>query len=515
MIVSSPWLLAILMWCVTYTGHSTLLLGGLWGWQRLTRQRPLPAVQVALWRGALCAGFLTASLQLCLQWESPLLQGWSWLTTATQTSVPAPAQSAPGHSGTEQPLPRLGWPSLRSPAPSLPVSLPDSNVLAEFSATPPPSPPGVMAEHTVAPQPAIRFSRLLMVTVLGAWGSLAFWNLCQFIAEQFWLKRHLQDRPLVTEAVPLAALQAVCQAAGIRRPITLRWAEPEREPGACGLWHWTILVPHQARTEFDRPAWQALLAHELAHLVRGDQWWLLLGRGISLLAFWQPLNRYAQREAIRASETLCDARAIEWTQHRCALAKCLTQVAEWKLASCQGLAGFANPHEPGPFVSRVERLLSDEEFPPQHLHSRERKSLYVCGSVICLVMLGLAPGWVPAAQSPAPVVVDRSLIHISSSSTVLELPVTAIPVDHERHDTQFDSELGLEFQALMHELHQLETAWPDFGDSELAQRLHAQRQELSKRVQSIRIRYPQLGLADVTVENSIQQPPRPVIDPER
>lgn len=66
---------------LTYTLHSTLLLGGAWLVSRRLAGRHA-ALEEWIWRGALVGGMLTAALQLSLP-ERP------WINTAVTVSRPA------------------------------------------------------------------------------------------------------------------------------------------------------------------------------------------------------------------------------------------------------------------------------------------------------------------------------------------------------------------------------------------------------------------------------------------
>jgi hypothetical protein len=114
---------ATVAWLLTYALHSTLFLGLAWLASRRLAQR-MPAVEEAVWRFALVAGLITASLQLAAGRE-PLTGRWH-LAPSAEASVIAPGASM-------APLPRTidrrtveASPPGEAPAPSksLSVSLP-------------------------------------------------------------------------------------------------------------------------------------------------------------------------------------------------------------------------------------------------------------------------------------------------------------------------------------------------------------------------------------------------------
>src|SRR5207248_1998009 len=76
------------------------------------------------------------------------------------------------------------------------------------------------------------------------------------------------------------------------------------EPAAFGIRQWVIVLPDRAAEDLPDDELRALLAHELAHLVRGDAGWLFVSRMICSCLAFQPLNHLARREWQRAAEFL-------------------------------------------------------------------------------------------------------------------------------------------------------------------------------------------------------------------
>lgn len=78
------------------------------------------------------------------------------------------------------------------------------------------------------------------------------------------------------------------------------------EPAAFGLFRPTIALPPSCES-LPRDELRAVLAHELGHIMRGDLRWLLIGRVLTTVFAFQPLNRIARREWTAAAECLCDS----------------------------------------------------------------------------------------------------------------------------------------------------------------------------------------------------------------
>ena len=71
-----------------------------------------------------------------------------------------------------------------------------------------------------------------------------------------------------------------------------------------------ILLPEKLLQGLSVRAQDTLIAHELAHYQRGDQWVRLLELAAMIVFWWNPVFWFAQREIERAEENCCDAWAV-------------------------------------------------------------------------------------------------------------------------------------------------------------------------------------------------------------
>ncbi len=82
--------------------------------------------------------------------------------------------------------------------------------------------------------------------------------------------------------------------------------------GAVGLWQPTILLPAhalQSQEPSTASALRAILAHEWAHIERGDLWLLAFGRLLLILLYMHPLYWLLRRRVLADQELLADATA--------------------------------------------------------------------------------------------------------------------------------------------------------------------------------------------------------------
>jgi beta-lactamase regulating signal transducer with metallopeptidase domain len=112
------------------------------------------------------------------------------------------------------------------------------------------------------------------------------------------------------------------------QPPLLRVSPHVRSPVLTGLWRPAILLPASYEQEFDPPALQAVLAHELAHLARGDCGWILFLRLACALGWIQPLVWVLAQRLEESSEEECDEVVLLQNTDPRLYAGCLVDLAE-------------------------------------------------------------------------------------------------------------------------------------------------------------------------------------------
>jgi hypothetical protein len=185
------------------------------------------------------------------------------------------------------------------------------------------------------------------------------------------LRRRLLGREFLRAGPLVARLEDLRQRAAIPWKVRLSVSARTRTPFSAGWFRPEICVPAAALVDLTPAQQEAMLAHELAHLVRRDPAWFALGLLVERLFFFQPLNRLARRELAELAETACDDWAVRWTGARLALASLLTEVAGWVLGeerrpvTAPGLAGARSR-----LGKRIERLLDDRRSPCGEIRAR-------------------------------------------------------------------------------------------------------------------------------------------------
>ena len=396
--------MTIIRWGATYLIHSTCLLAGAWTFLRF-RRRAGHALRDSLWKTALVGGLATASFQMLLAPPAPFGQ----LNIAVDAFRPLPAQSVEPLEGRWQPATPA---DLQTTAADLDV---DVSALHEGRSTQTPHPQEFPVAESNAvenaitagndfSQPADRAShptqssaawilsddQVGMAPVIGLLLMTALTAIVIGVARCVWQTAALRRRLAhcsVIEAGRGRRLLDELRRHIPRAPEVLLLSTPDDpEPSAFGVRQWTIVLPERAARDLSDDELRALLAHELAHLVRGDSAWLVISRLVCSCLAFQPLNHLARREWQRAAEFLCDRWAVSRTGSPLALARCLTEVAGWRLSGRTSTALLAATGRKSGLADRIERLVEGTDLAEvaTHLHERNHR-LAACAIVLCLV----------------------------------------------------------------------------------------------------------------------------------
>lgn len=128
------------------------------------------------------------------------------------------------------------------------------------------------------------------------------------------LRTWLYSRRLLANALPciepavLKAAENAARLSRLRKPPRVMLSQRIDSPMLVGHLHPALLLP--TRFPMDDQDLQMVLAHELAHLSRGDLWLAVVPALARLLLFFHPSIHLAAREYDIAREAACDAEAL-------------------------------------------------------------------------------------------------------------------------------------------------------------------------------------------------------------
>ncbi|HEX6203347.1 MAG TPA: M56 family metallopeptidase [Thermoanaerobaculia bacterium] len=370
----APWAAPAAAWMLTYLLHSTVLLVAAAATALVLGERRA-ALQEVVWKCALVGGIATATLQAGLGW-TPVAGTWELpgagrIAEATSDENPrqggivgevAAGESAGTIGGAGDSASTSSWAAGSSrvsgqPAPGGVFAAPEGGsaraaaLLGTDSVAPSAS---AAASPTTSPLAAA----WPLLAVL-AWLALAAFFAARLAGDYLRLAARLRERWPVADGAVAALFGRLLGKSGRRRPVGLTGSERLPVPIAWGLARPEVSLPARVLRDLSPYHQESILAHELAHVLRRDPAWLAAARLIEAVLFFQPLNRLARRRLQELAEYRCDDRAVELTGRPIELARCLTEVAAWRLA---GLAALPVPSmaSGSALGRRVRRLVHGE-----------------------------------------------------------------------------------------------------------------------------------------------------------
>ena len=178
--------------------------------------------------------------------------------------------------------------------------------------------------------------------------------------------RRYRVRPL--GAVWQVRLSALADRSGLRRPVALLESALVRVPLVVGHVHPVILLPLGTVAGLSAAHLEAILAHELAHVLRRDYLVNLLQTVAEVLFFYHPAVWFVANCVRTERENCCDDTATALVGgDPLRLACALTALAEWSQSSVVCPAprlALAAMGRPGTLLSRVRRLVLRRPAPP-------------------------------------------------------------------------------------------------------------------------------------------------------
>ncbi len=382
-------------WILTYAVHSTVLLAMAWFINRqLGKERLIWRERI--WKTALLGGIVSASLQAAVN-LAPL-------------------------SG------RLEWTH------PVPFYIPT----AEAAQLLPAAVAGPMGEIEFT------WDRLL----LGVWMLGGLLGVGLFLFAWRRIADRLAGRLPVRDGHAKRTLQALSKRAGLARPPRLTVSQELKSPATVGVFFPQICVPSRALVELSEKQQEALLAHELSHILRRDSAWFFLCGLIERTFFFQPLNRVARRDLQELAEFQCDDWAARHTANSLDLARCLTEVATWVLDERPVVAVVHMASSNSRLAVRIGRLLDEDRKLASPTRSRKAVLFPFASLFMAAVCLPGASAVgdrsePPTVESPWTSGVNHKLeMNSYATSPEISTPAVTQPIGLEGHLAVLDRELS-------------------------------------------------------------------------
>ncbi|HUR21587.1 MAG TPA: M56 family metallopeptidase [Vicinamibacterales bacterium] len=246
-----------------------------------------------------------------------------------------------------------------------------------------------MASPSVSSEPAAAAASWPAVDIARA-AAVACFSIGALLTCRDWIAHVLFVRSLGLRTPSDA--EVVGQVADLLRrsghhPIILTCAPGAASPMVIGRRE--ICLPVRAAHDLTHGQLRALVAHEVAHVIRGDRFWFAAMAYLESALFVQPLNRLGRRELRHLAELSCDEWAARRVSDPMAVAHCLVEVAGWSRRSAAATVPAAANSGNG-LTERIQRLIEPRVSPV-------RLALSPCLVVLALASLGL-PGLAITSQ---------------------------------------------------------------------------------------------------------------------
>lgn len=205
-----------------------------------------------------------------------------------------------------------------------------------------------------------------------AWCALAVFVLASISLSVFYLNRKIA---LMPELEDDELLRFAASRLPARRQIHIHHGDAWSSPLLCP--NGRVFLPDWALEELDMSQCKAMLAHEIAHLLRHDRYWRLAHQIMLRLFFFQILNRYAVKQLELLAEFDCDQAALEHSNPE-SFTQTLMHCAQMHI---NNHPTFALPMaKPSSLLQRISLLLNEDRM---NTPSFSKKSLFV----LCIITI--------------------------------------------------------------------------------------------------------------------------------
>ncbi|AFE07476.1 peptidase m56 family protein [Corallococcus coralloides DSM 2259] len=269
-------------------------------------------------------------------------------------------------------------------------------------------------------------------TVGAVWALLVLWGAGVALKVRGHVLAWRQVRGMRDRARPLRhpvleeEAEFLANEAGLRRPPTLLVSDEVVSPLAAGLVSPVIVLPAKALRDLPEDSLRMALAHEIAHLRRGDLWLGWVPALAETVLFFHPLARQAAREYALAREEACDAEALRLTGAEPAdygellIAFGITRPP----GSAAALGASAHLHA----LHRRLRMLEHVDVVPTQPRRWLKGALFALGAVVLMPFQVVAKA---PAESTAPAAKDAAPAPVKVG-TVRHLPEDAAPASNAK-----------------------------------------------------------------------------------
>ena len=321
-----------------------------------------------IWQSTLFAA-ATLLLTLVLRRNRAQTRYLLWLIASLKFLVPFSVLVAIGT--------QLKWPS------SAPLSHPPVPATVEQI-----SQPFTFTDWAASPAPASSSNPIRTVLFL-VW-------LCGFlIVLARWFQCWMRGRAALRSATPIP----------IKAPLRVLTSPSLLEPGIFGILRPVLLLPADINRHLTSKHVQAILAHELCHVRRRDNFTAALHMLVEAIFWFHPGVWWIGARLLEERERACDEEVLRLGNQPGIYAESILKICQFYLTSPVAcVAGVTGSH----LKKRIVRIMTEEI----RFHLSLQKKLLLMAAAVAAIGLPMALGVLHAAEKPvqAPLVADTPLL---------------------------------------------------------------------------------------------------------
>ena len=251
----------------------------------------------------------------------------------------------------------------------------------------------------VAPQTSAASAASPRLTLPIAWAEYALiaWAVCaaaglfRIAIGLIKLHRLKSDcRPIPDSAINDELRQTLEQFCSRRRRVDIRISGSLRVPAAVGFFRSAVVLPRWIVEELSPGELNAVVLHELSHLLRWDDWTNLVQRVVRALLFFHPAVWWLDSRLTLEREMACDDLVLAHIGNARGYAECLVSVAEKSAINSRLALALAAVTRMKQTTARLARILDPGRLVETRL-SRSAVSAVAIVSTLALVALPHTP----------------------------------------------------------------------------------------------------------------------------
>jgi beta-lactamase regulating signal transducer with metallopeptidase domain len=231
-------------------------------------------------------------------------------------------------------------------------------------------------------------NRLIPLAVCAVWLSGAVTFLAIWLKRRRQISRAIKNGPIIRAGREWEALQRVKEWLKIDRSIELIVTPEAKEPGVWRVFVPVVLLPTVIVSELSDEELEALMMHELGHVLRWDNLVSNLNMILCCIFWFTPIIWLIDRRLLKEREEACDEMVLCWSGTADIYARTLRKIYRLCLIShVSGLSAAGGSK----LKHRLERIQNDNT---QRRLSSVHKALVttvIVGSVLLSVVAGVRP----------------------------------------------------------------------------------------------------------------------------